>query len=77
MKTWKTVSDVKYAREQLEFHVDRFLTDKGWKQTCKTPGSYWLWTKVIDGKEIMTSKELALSMQGHIEFTENDEQEEE
>lgn len=61
-----TVADVRYEREMLEYAVDAFLRSKGWKATCSTPGSFWLWTKTIDGREVLVDKETALSLTAHM-----------
>jgi hypothetical protein len=39
----KVELDKETAKEGLE----RALTKLGWKHTCQTPGSFWLWTKRI------------------------------
>ena len=54
-----TLQQFEHLRSQLEFRVDAWLRERGWKSTCETPGSYWLWQKTIDGKTYVTSKDLA------------------
>lgn len=61
--TFKTAWDIDYAREMMEYRVDAFLRARGWKTTCNTPGSYWLWEKEVDGASLIVGKELALSME--------------
>jgi hypothetical protein len=55
--------DIQDAENQLEHFRSRYLTACGWEYTCDTPGSYWLWTKTIDGTRYAVSADLALSMQ--------------
>lgn len=35
------------ANDKVEEAKTGFLNACGWKHTCQTPGSYWLWTKQI------------------------------
>lgn len=63
-----STEDVTYEREQLEFKVDAFLRNRGWKSTSNTPGCYWLWErKLEDGRVALVNKELALSMERQFE----------
>jgi hypothetical protein len=41
------MDDARYEREMLEYKVDALLRAKGWKHTCTTPGSLWLWSKTV------------------------------
>ena len=43
--------------EQLNSRVDKMMEKRGWKYTCKTPGSIWLWEKTMpDGRVILTDR---------------------
>lgn len=37
--------DLDEAERQLEQYQFEYLTRWGWKQTCQTPGSYWMWRR--------------------------------
>lgn len=55
------VSEVEFAREQLEFRVDALLRKRGWKHTSSTPGCLWLWEKTLsDGRVMLVNKSTAL-----------------
>jgi hypothetical protein len=59
----KTVAEVRFEREQLAFHVHDFLRRRGWLYTSSTPGSLWLWEKVVDGRTLLVMTETALSIE--------------
>ncbi len=40
--------EIDHAEERLGFEVARLLREAGWKYTCDTPGSYWMWEKEIE-----------------------------
>jgi hypothetical protein len=43
--------------ESLNYRVDQMMKKRGWKYTCKTPGSIWLWEKTMsDGRVILTDR---------------------
>ena len=43
--------------EALNHRVDKMMEKRGWKRTCKTPGSIWLWEKTMpDGRVILTDR---------------------
>lgn len=46
----------------LETAQAEFLREAGWKYTCQTPGSTWLWEKEINGKTVQVGQPWALSM---------------
>lgn len=57
----KTVEDVHFEREQLEFAVDAMLREHGWKSTSETPCCVWLWEKKLpDGRVVLVDKSTAL-----------------
>lgn len=41
---------------------DRALEKQGWKQTCETPGSYWMWEKTIKDKRYVVTTDMAVSL---------------
>jgi len=67
----KTVEDVQYSREMLEFEVDAFLRKNGWKHTSQTPGCLWRWQKEINGRVFVVNKETALAIQAHADMLNN------
>jgi len=46
-------------RDNLDEQRGKLLTARGWKHTCQTPGSLWLWQKALDGVTYRMSPELA------------------
>lgn len=38
-------SDIGAAHEALEGAERAYLRHHGWKHTCSTPGSYWMWRR--------------------------------
>jgi hypothetical protein len=62
-------NDARYQREMLEYRVDAWLRSKGWKSTCDTPGSLWLWQRTLDdGRVALVNKSTAESMQAWFDF---------
>lgn len=59
----KTAADIGDLREELDMETMVYLTNHGWKQTCDTPGSLWLWTRLYKGKTILVDETHALAMQ--------------
>lgn len=55
------IAELKHNLEEAKM---QHLTAKGWKYTCKTPGSYWLWEKTLkDGRTVLVNIDMALAMQ--------------
>jgi hypothetical protein len=46
--TLSGLDEVDWLDEQRGFEISRLLRAAGWKHTCETPGSYWLWEKEIE-----------------------------
>ena len=43
---------------------ERIIVRRGWRHTCQTPGSVWLWTKKLkDGRIILCNLELAIDIE--------------
>lgn len=52
------------ATDALEDATRNYLKARGWKHTSSTPGHYWVWEKLLpDGRTVLASQELAVSMQ--------------
>jgi hypothetical protein len=43
----KLIGAIQVSEERLKEACKRFLVSNGWRETCQTPGSYWLWTKKV------------------------------
>lgn len=55
--------NIKNAENEVESNVRAYLQKYGWKMTCQTPGSYWLWEKKLDdGRTVLCNEGLALGM---------------
>jgi hypothetical protein len=39
----REIAEAEEKREDLE---EAYLRERGWQQTCETPGSLWVWTKI-------------------------------
>ena len=63
-----TLREIAEAQERQEALEEASLVERGWKQTCETPGSLWVWTKQLsDGRIILTSRLQALAFATAIE----------
>lgn len=51
--------------EELRFKEAAFLREQGWKETCDTPGSLWLWETQYKGRTILVPQDIAMDMEGH------------
>ena len=52
--------DIELAQANLEDEQKSFLRKWGWRETCNTPGSYWLWVRDfadVDAKRAAWDKE--------------------
>ena len=66
MVTRNDIHDMECTLESATFD---YLRNMGWKHTCNTPGSYWLWEKKLgDGRIILVSADYALNMQDRMDF---------
>ena len=62
----RNFAQIDKAREQLEIIEAEFLEQRGWKLTCDTPGSLWLWTKTLpDGRVALVEMATAIMFEGH------------
>ncbi len=61
---FKNVAEIKAEMEQLDFAMEAHLRASGWKTTCKTPGSYWMWEKEVGGQHFLVDRETAIRIQG-------------
>jgi hypothetical protein len=67
MKTPTDIQELADTLEEMSLEFDalkhkqkRILERRGWKETCATPGSVWMWEKRInDGRTILVSFETA------------------
>lgn len=67
MNKHRSVDSIKYAHECLGFEEEAFLRARGWKHTCSTPGSYWLWEREYEGRVLLVERSTALSMEAWFE----------
>lgn len=42
--------DITDARQAVTNAIRTYLERFGWKYTCSTPGSYWMWKRDFGGK---------------------------
>jgi hypothetical protein len=63
-----TLREIAEAQERREALEEAYLVERGWKQTCETPGSLWAWTKQLsDGRIVLTTRLQALAFATAIE----------
>lgn len=72
-----TASEVEIAGDVFSNKLREYLKCSGWRYTCETPGSFWLWEKVLpDGRVILVNQEMALSIQAYYDEETQDENQE-
>ena len=62
-----SVAEAKWQGEQLQFRVDAFLRSRGWTHSSSTPGSFWTWSKTIDGRTYYVGHAWALGIESSLE----------
>lgn len=70
MTPYQTMEQIDEAMERWINLRDKYLRKSGWDHVCNTPGSYWMWVKLIDGRLYACSTEHAYSMQKELDFRE-------
>ncbi len=65
--SFKSVAEIKAEVERLDFAMDAHLRSSGWKTTCKTPGSYWMWEKEVEGRHYLVDRDTAIRIQNIVE----------
>jgi hypothetical protein len=59
MVTLREIAEAEARREDLE---EAYLRERGWKQTCATPGALWVWTKSLpDGRVVLVGRTQAIA----------------
>ncbi len=60
----KLYNQIAEAVDNLERARNLFLVKAGWKYTCDTPGSIYLWQKQLpDGRVVLIQPKLAVRME--------------
>lgn len=53
-KVRQVIEDAQSKMEDIEIEQRRFLKSCGWRYTCSTPGSFWMYEKTIpDGRTVL------------------------
>ncbi len=61
------IDSVRSREEDIEIDTRRFLEKCGWKHTCNTPGSLWLYEKALpDGRVAIVGRSTALHIEAAI-----------
>lgn len=47
------LDDLSFEFDQLNLKRKKILAARGWKETCNTPGSVWLWEKKLDDGRVI------------------------
>jgi hypothetical protein len=55
--------DIEKAISRLEEIKKHYLEEHGWKYTCQTPGSVWLWKKIHMDDTYMCNTPMALCIE--------------
>lgn len=59
---------IERAEEDVESATRAHLQSRGWKYTCQTPGSLWLYQTVLpDGRSVLANDAVALHIQDHFD----------
>jgi hypothetical protein len=59
MVTLRQIAEAETTREDFE---EAYLRERGWRQTCETPGSLWVWTKTLpDGRVVLVGRTQAIA----------------
>jgi hypothetical protein len=66
-KTGRLIGAIDKATADLERTCRAYLGAAGWNFTCSTPGSYWMWQKLIDGQSFVVDETLAVRIQQDID----------
>jgi len=62
-----SVAEARWQEEQHGYRIDAFLRSRGWGHTSSTPGSLWLWTKLIGGETYYVDRGTAMHMEATLE----------
>lgn len=55
--------EIERLEQQIENVRRKYLTARGWKSVCNTPGAYWLWERILpDNRVLIVDTNLAMSM---------------
>lgn len=64
---------IERAEEDVVSATHSHLNSSGWKYTCNTPGSLWLWEKRLpDGRLALANESVALHMQDYFDRPDDD-----
>ncbi len=57
-------SDIAEAERTLQTLKRNYLREHGWQETCRVPGSYWVWQKTLhNGQQLMAGTDMAIGME--------------
>ena len=68
----ESVAHGRFLREQLDFGEAELLRRRGWTHGCSGPGSFWHWSKRIEGEHFQCGQSMALALEGALEFVDDD-----
>lgn len=58
-------------RQSADDDEAAWLRERGWKHTCQTPGSYWMWQRAWDEKVFLVDQSTAARIQASWDLTED------
>ena len=67
VRRMKATASLQQLSSDIEMARMEYLRATGWEYTCKTPGSFWVWTREYNGQLLMAREGLAISMQEAID----------
>lgn len=59
-KLWDRIQDLELELEQSKRDL---LQSNGWRDTSRTPGSYWMWEKELAVGKVLVDQKVALRIQ--------------
>ncbi len=65
--TVKELQQLQIDRDQVTFDEGVWLKARGWKETCDTPGGFWLFQKKMkDGRVLLMQRGMAMAIEQNL-----------
>jgi hypothetical protein len=65
--TLDSLVEFQERQERIISDQTNFLEKRGWKYTCNTPGSYWMFErKMTDGRTLLVERSFALTLEARL-----------
>lgn len=64
LEFFKASEEIDQDAESMRYRREELLRKRGWKYTCQTPGSRWMWEKSLpDGRTVLVNTSTALDFE--------------